>query len=208
MKNLRTDNEIIAEIQVGVNVSENFSEISERHSAIFYKTASKLLLYKTKCEVRDFYCDKDSVIFKVLLDYKPNKNSKFSTYLANRVKWICYNEYNYYKKNLTHTGNSFSIDDNSCNNSELEYDTSPEDYSNCLNNEKFKNFLKSFEHEKDTRTKKIFQLRYFEGKSNKLMPWKQVGEHKEVQLSIQGCINIHNRYLKKFQNQNKNQKRK
>ena len=200
MKNLRTDNEIISDIQLGVNVSDNFLEISKRHSAIFFKTASKLLLYKNKCEIRDFYCDKDSIIFQVILDYKPNKNSKFSTYLANRVKWICYNEYHHYKKNLTYNSNSFSINDESCD-SEIEHDSSPEEYSNCINNEKFKNFLKAMENEKDFRTKKIFQLRYFEGKSNKLMPWKDVGKHKDVQLSIQGCINIHNKYLKKFQNQ-------
>jgi DNA-directed RNA polymerase specialized sigma subunit len=207
MKNLKTDNEIISEIQSGINISENFVEISKRHSAIFYKTASKLLLYKSKCEIKDFYCDKDSIIFKVIQDYKPNKNSKFSTYLANRVKWMCYNEYHHHKKNLTYNNNSFSMNDDACNN-EIEYDNSCENYSKCLNHENFKNFLKKIENEKDFRTKKIFQLRYFEGETNKLMPWKIVGEHKDVQLSVQGCINIHNKYLRKFQNEKLQNKKK
>ena len=43
---------------------------------------------------------------------------------------------------------------------------------------------------------KIFKLRYLEGSKNKLMPWREVG--KQLNLSIQGCINIHDRFLKKI----------
>ena len=51
----------------------------------------------------------------------------------------------------------------------------------------------------DRRACKIFKMRYIIGDKNKVMPWKKVS--KEVNLSIQGCINIHNSYIKKIKSQ-------
>ena len=42
----------------------------------------------------------------------------------------------------------------------------------------------------DKRVEKIFEMRYVIGVKNKVMPWKQIGD--KMNLSIQGCINIHN----------------
>ncbi len=39
-------------------------------------------------------------------------------------------------------------------------------------------------------------MRYIIGKKNKVMPWKNIG--KKMDLSIQGCINIHNSAIKKI----------
>ena len=44
---------------------------------------------------------------------------------------------------------------------------------------------------KDNRAKKIFKMRYKNTK--KLTPWKNIA--KKLDLSIQGCINIHNKHL-------------
>jgi DNA-directed RNA polymerase specialized sigma subunit len=55
----------------------------------------------------------------------------------------------------------------------------------------FKNCLKK---EKDERVKKIIDLRY-EVDNNKLTPWRKIA--KELDMSIQGCINIHNRFINK-----------
>ena len=52
----------------------------------------------------------------------------------------------------------------------------------------------------DIRVKKIFQLRYSGDK--KLTPWRKVSE--KMNLSIQGCINIHNSALKKISKNLKN----
>ena len=49
----------------------------------------------------------------------------------------------------------------------------------------------------DKRVDKIFRLRYNGGKGNKLMSWKEVS--KEVNLSIQGCINVHNSAIRHIQ---------
>ena len=45
----------------------------------------------------------------------------------------------------------------------------------------------------DSRIGKIFHLRYVVGKNNSVMPWKSISS--ELNLSIQGCINIHNSFI-------------
>ena len=56
--------------------------------------------------------------------------------------------------------------------------------------------------EKDERVKKIIDIRY-NTTNNKLVPWRVVAE--KLDMSIQGCINIHNKFIKKVRNElNKN----
>ena len=58
------------------------------------------------------------------------------------------------------------------------------------------------DHHPDKRVQKIFKLRYVEPKFNKLTPWKRVS--KELKMSIQGCINIHNSAIKIIRKELKN----
>ena len=58
-------------------------------------------------------------------------------------------------------------------------------------------FLKK---EKDERVKKIIDMRY-NGPHNKLTPWRIIAE--KLDMSIQGCINIHNRFINKIKLQTK-----
>ena len=60
----------------------------------------------------------------------------------------------------------------------------------CLN--EIFSHIESFE---DKRVEKIFKMRYLNGKK-KLTPWRKIA--KELDLSIQGCINIHNSTFKKL----------
>ena len=58
------------------------------------------------------------------------------------------------------------------------------------------------EKEKDNRVKKIIDIRY-NTTNNKLGPWRVVA--KELDMYIQGCINIHNKFITKVKNElNKN----
>jgi len=50
------------------------------------------------------------------------------------------------------------------------------------------------EESKDERVKKIFKMRYKSG--TRLTPWKKIA--KNLGLSIQGCINIHNKHLQEI----------
>ena len=51
----------------------------------------------------------------------------------------------------------------------------------------------------DQRIATIFQMRYIDGDKNKVMPWNRVCG--SVNLSIQGCINIHNKTIQKIKKQ-------
>ena len=55
-------------------------------------------------------------------------------------------------------------------------------------------FEKCLEEEKDERVKKIVDMRYGAG-NNKLTPWRHIAE--ELNMSIQGCINVHNKFINK-----------
>ena len=48
----------------------------------------------------------------------------------------------------------------------------------------------------DPRILRIFKMRYMDPGTNKVTPWKQIGD--SLELSIQGCINIHNKAITKI----------
>ena len=56
------------------------------------------------------------------------------------------------------------------------------------------------EKETDDRVRKIIDKRY-NVDNHKLRPWKIIAE--ELGMSIQGCINIHNKFLTKINKQTK-----
>jgi hypothetical protein len=181
----KTDNELIKEIQSEVNITKNFCEICSRHSGIFFKMASKYISPKFKEKRLDFFNDKEYYIYQAIRDFNENKNTKFSTYLANRIMWICINDYNKEKK-------------------KKELNFSEEFLKNCpdetesINREMIEEVMKMLKKEKDKRVYKIFAFRYLEGKHNSVMPWKDVCCQQDINLSVQGCINVHNKYLNKL----------
>lgn len=185
MKDLRSDNEIIKEIKAGKNLSQNYQEISDRHSGIFFKMASKYISKKFKEKRLDFFRDKDYYIYQIILDFDESKKTKFSTYLGNRIKWMCINSYHKHL-NCCEINCPDQIIYN-CSDDELKID-----YSSVFE------AMEMIKKEKDERIYKIFKLRYLEGKNNNVMPWKDVCTYEDLNLSVQGCINIHNKYLKKI----------
>jgi len=55
---------------------------------------------------------------------------------------------------------------------------------------------KMIKKESDERVKKIIDIRY-NSDNIKLIPWRVIAD--ELKLSIQGCINIHDRFIAKVQ---------
>tara|TARA_B100001094_G_C18173612_1_gene796584 strand:+ start:498 stop:977 length:480 start_codon:yes stop_codon:yes gene_type:complete len=137
---------------------------------------------------QDIINEKDLTIYNSALKYNEEKGAKFSTFLGNEAKWKCLNASNKNKKN-----NKFiEIEDGTFNSEKekiifIESPTKREE-------EILASFGKEIEKQKDKRIKRIFKLRY---KGNrKLTPWRKVSE--QMNLSIQGCINIHNSALNKI----------
>jgi DNA-directed RNA polymerase specialized sigma subunit len=181
---MESDLQLISKIKED-NDSTCLSELIERHSGIYIYIVDKFTKHKNPLINRDSMLEeKDFAIYKSAINYDPSKSAKFSTYLANQTKWSCLNEINYAKKN-----NTLNID---------EIYQTPSEEQRCPEIleklEAFDLFCGMLNEEKDKRVKKIIDIRY-NTSNNKLIPWRLVSE--ELDLSIQGCINIHNKFIKK-----------
>ena len=125
--------------------------------------------------------DKNFCIYDAAIKFDENKNTKFSTYVGNLARWKCLNIFNKNKK-FPHYYVDESFDDKvSCDSGMTE----------IQNKEDIERVFQSINLIKDKRVKKIFKMRYKNNK--KLTPWKKIA--KKLDLSIQGCINIHNKHL-------------
>jgi RNA polymerase sigma factor (sigma-70 family) len=189
MKEL-SDEQLINNIKKGnkdsEDLSESFLEICHRHKNLFYQTIYKYTCGRKKIVRDDFLKDIYIIFYKSIMDFNEAKNSKFSTYLANRTKWMCINDYHKNKKE--------------------DYLINIEDSTLQLEDKRDKTFdlsdvnavLSKIKKEKDKRLFRIFNLRYCKGEGNKLMPWRQVCKNSKINLSVQGCINVHNNYINKI----------
>tara|TARA_R100001443_G_C3348434_1_gene176252 strand:- start:802 stop:1410 length:609 start_codon:yes stop_codon:yes gene_type:complete len=167
-------------------------ELINRHSGIYHTMVNHFMSHpQNQLEKSELAEDKDSIIYSSAMNYDPMRKTKFSTHLANQTKWKCLNVLN--KKNRT---KEFFIDD-----SENYLEPSCDSFIPEINKEEafslFEGYLKK---EKDQRVKKIIDMRY-NGPHNKLTPWRIIAE--ELDMSIQGCINIHNRFINKIKLQTK-----
>jgi len=183
------DLELINKIKLGDDGSSDaMSEIIDRHSGIFIEIINQYI------PCNNIYCNKDNIIseknfyiYKAVLKYDENRGTKFSTHLGNEAKWLCLNTYNKNKNRITIASSDKDFDKN----------LTEEPHKVSLRKEVFKHIVKFINSHPDPRVKKIFTMRYIQGEKNKLMPWKKIS--KELNMSIQGCINIHNSIIKNLQ---------
>lgn len=175
---------------------EALVELISRHSGIYIHMikcfGSKSL---SQDQVNDLLDEKDYNIYKAAIDFDESK-SKFSTFLANKTKYICLTQ-----KTLNKKKNNF-VSYDEVDFSQVSSGIEPD--QECLANENYDRIINMLLKHEDQRIKTIFYERYFCGEKGKLKPWKQIAE--QVNLSTQGCINIHNKTLKEFKNKIKNEK--
>jgi len=132
--------------------------------------------------------DKEYNIYQAALKYDPTRGAKFSTYLGNETKWMCLNIYNKNKKNP-----EVSVEDLY---TEISNDFTKSEHEESIRQELFNKIMEIIKNYPDERIMKIFTMRYIDGSKNKTMPWKSVSE--EIDMSIQGCINIHDSTINKL----------
>lgn len=177
------DNDLIKKIRSSGD-SSCFQEIVNRHSGIYLQMVHHYAPKSTSIDnFYDFINNKESHIYDAVSKFDFDRNIKFSTYLGNHTRWLCLNSAN--KKNHKHLDESF---DKIFETTELKEKSDEELLINIFDEVKKLN---------DKRVEKIFSMRYHSvsGKK-KLTPWKKIA--KELDLSIQGCINIHNLAFKKL----------
>jgi DNA-directed RNA polymerase specialized sigma subunit len=188
MPQILTDLELIDIIKDGGSESSNaIREIISRHSGIFIDIINHYVPSNSPfCNKDDLIGDKHFYIYKAAMKYDPSRGTKFSTHLGNETKWLCLNTYNKNKTKLEIPS------------SDLQFDVDPSEGPRAYvsRNESYRKILEIIHDHPDDRVKTIFNMRYIEGEQNKVMPWKKIS--KELNMSIQGCINIHNSAVKKI----------
>ena len=170
------------------NSEDALNELISRHSGIYVDMLKRFgMNCLTENQVLDIMKDKDYTIYKAALEYDESK-AKFSTHLANKTKYMCLTQKTKNKNNRI-TANFDDI-------KFAEKDKSYTPDESCKINDSFTRILNLIEKHKDKRLRIIFHERYFCGKRGKLKPWKDVA--RTLNLSAQGCINIHNKAIREI----------
>lgn len=172
---------------------DSLLQLIERHSGIYHSMVNHFMSHPQNALDKDqMVNEKDATIYSAAMNYDPNRKTKFSTHLANQTKWKCLNLLNKNKRMK-----QFFIDED-----ENHFEPSCESFiADLTRGEVLSVFETCLKKEKDERVKKIVDVRY--GRTdNKLTPWRVISE--ELKMSIQGCINIHNRFIEKVKRHIKN----
>lgn len=190
--NSLSDKELVCNLQVGVNPEESLGELVQRHSGIFITMVNNYSPTHTSGIVsnrRELLKDRDYYIYKAAIKYDENRNTKFSTHLGNETRWLCLNIYNKNK-------NSKEVNLDTANIQNKERSVPDE---NKVDLEILSKIMSMINKDPDNRVSKIFRMRYIEGQKNTVMPWNKIC--KPLKLSIQGCINIHDKAINKIKKQ-------
>lgn len=180
------DNTLVKNIQEK-NDEEALKMLIDRHSALcnsLYKKYSNSMM-NSGVHLQDVVDQKDYIVYKSAMSFDPCKNSKFSTWLYNQVRYQCLNCINENSHYLT-------LETDKLNYLVEKYNLPEKEYKNI--NDYIFNIIDSCS---DQRVKKIFEMRY-SNNSNKKMPWNKIA--KKLKISTQTAINIHNKALKLLKN--------
>jgi len=187
---MQTDLTLINKIK-DYNDEDSLLELINRHSGIYHTMVNYFLSGNQNVGEKSSLAEEKNLnIYSSALSYDPNRNTKFSTHLANQTKWKCLNIINKKKRNRE----IYLDDDNSF------IEPSCESFlSQIKKKEVFKVFDSCLKEENDERVKKIVDLRY-NTDNNKVRAWRVIA--KEMGMSIQGCINLHNKFIEKVKKTN------
>lgn len=213
--------QLVDDIVLAQNIKENNSEASRsieeiirRHKKLCSMTANSYCANIAN-RYQDVMEDLPSIVSRAAQNYRNTEKMKFSTFLANNVKWTCLNmakkEFRYVlepESKVSPTGgikgnhsiggsNKFlskSFDsffdwaNDHAEPSAIQEDK--KDIDNVLANCDLAKFISSLD---DERAIKIFNMRYF-SLEKKNLSWRIISE--AIGMSIQGCIDIHKKYSK------------
>jgi hypothetical protein len=176
---------LIRNIRSGVDVDACLKEIIRRHSGIFISIINNICPKKECIEIKDLVQEKDFYIYRTVLKFKEEKNVKFCTYLGNEARWLALDVLSANKKFKKEP--LLLTLPLSCPPGETRKEAAESTLTKVWDLARG---------HKDKRVQRIFELRYIDGNKNKVMPWKRIA--KKLDLSIQGCINIHNNFIEKI----------
>ena len=185
--NILEDYELVDNIKKNKKTEDSLQELIDRHTGIYLDIVNKYTQNNNLTNKLDLIDEKAYNIYQAALKYKSDRGTKFPTFLGNETKWICLNKYNKKKKEP-----QMNIDDIK----EADIMQNKNEKIKKEDLEVFGEAIQFSKKHKDARVEKIFEMRYITGEKNKVMPWKKIS--KELNMSIQGCINIHDSAIEKF----------
>jgi len=181
-----TDNSLVRRIK-NYNCSNSIVELKDRHAGLVVNIYGKYggVLSAMNFSPSEFHSEIHYIIYEAAKKFDlKRKDIKFSTYLGNLTRYYCLDKITELTKDKTVQAEPEDITKiiDSCYNSNDTKESKEKcDYIFSILNQM-----------KDDRIIKIFNYRYFDG--NHKMTWKEVG--KEVGLTNQSCLNLHNKAIK------------
>jgi len=174
------DNELVAQVKNN-QCSQSLKTLIERHSPLCFDIFKKYhkVLQERGISPEELTDEKDLIIYKCTLNFDENQKSKFSTWLANHVKYKCLTSITKHKWNL-------SLDDE--NQKKLIAEIAEEKDDFIEKREFIFNLLSQM---KDKRLEKIIYLRYYGDKASR--KWKNIS--KELGVTYQTAITLHKKAL-------------
>jgi len=179
MKDL-SDLELVQKVK-SKSCSESLKILIERHSALCFDVFKKYdkALKEKNVNVQDLTEEKDYIIYRCTLNFDASKNSKFSTWLANHVKYKCLT-------NITKQKWNVSLDDENNNHVASKLTAEKDEFL-----EKRDFIFNLLSQMKDKRLEKIIYLRYYGDKASR--KWKNIS--KELGVTYQTAITLHKKAL-------------
>lgn len=174
------------------NCEKSILELINRHTPICHKIINKFekTFREMGIDVEELALENPIIIYHCAKNFDPTKKAKFSSWLANNIKYNCLNLL--YKRK-----NTISIDDEEIGENILFI---PDDKES--NKEKKEYVFSILSQMKDSRLEKIIEMRYFGDKESK--KWKNIA--KSLNTSYMTVSILHKkalRFLKsKFQSKN------
>ncbi len=161
------------------NCSDSFEELSKGYDNFYFSIAKKYAYTLSKMGMNrdDVKFEKDFILYKAITSFDPKKDTKFSTWFCNCVRYHFLNYINSNKKYIRSDEKTIDFLNNKENLMSLDKNNDLIDYLNSL--------LLSF---KDNRVCEVYKLRYFSD-NEKLTTWNAIAE--KLNISTQTAINLH-----------------
>lgn len=165
-----SDVDLIGKVK-GKMDSAALNELVARHSGIFYQVV-KSYSWVPPVEQQDLIDHKAYFIYNYALDFKPEKNVKFSSYVGQRIKYEC-------QGLIGKNQNVDEISDNIPAPTPVDYNSEVMDF-----------IVKNASKIDDDKFLKIFKLRHY---SEKKKSWKAIGDL--LEMSDEGARKIYLRNI-------------
>lgn len=177
------------------NCNESLKILVNRHSGIYSEIIRRYSSNSlTEYQKYELLQEKEYNFYKAALLFDGSK-SQFHTYIGNTIRFICLNKRSSNRKELP----SLEINDSSL----ILEDKANTPNESCEEDEIFSKIRSAIDSVLCDREKNIMKERYFSTTDGGKKPWNKIAE--QFNLSIQGCINIHNKALPKLLKKIKNE---